>query len=39
VKAKLDRYGITDLLGKDHFFATVQELASGYEQKAVTDNG
>jgi sulfate permease, SulP family len=34
VKAKLDRYGITDLVGEDNFFATVQELAGGYEQKA-----
>ncbi len=39
VKAKLDRYGLTDLVGEDNFFATVQDLAGGYEQKAVTDNG
>jgi hypothetical protein len=37
-KAKLDRYGLTDLVGEDNFFATVQDLANGYEQKAVTDN-
>ena len=39
VKAKLDRYGVTDLVGNDNFFATVHELASAYEQKAGTENG
>ncbi len=39
VKAKLDRYGLTHLVGTDNFFATVHELANAYEQKAGTENG
>jgi hypothetical protein len=38
VKAKLDRYGLTDLVGNDNFFAMVQELAGAYEQKAGIEN-
>jgi sulfate permease, SulP family len=38
VKAKLDRYGLTDLVGNDNFFTTVQELAGAYQQKARTEN-
>ncbi len=32
VKAKLDRYQLTDLVGKDAFFATVEELVNAYSQ-------
>ncbi|MCL4552580.1 MAG: SulP family inorganic anion transporter [Candidatus Marsarchaeota archaeon] len=32
VKAKLDRYELTDLVGKDAFFATVEELVNAYNQ-------
>ncbi len=32
VKAKLDRYGLTDLVGNDNFFTTVQELVTAYQQ-------
>ncbi len=38
VKAKLDRYGITDLVGNENFFVTVQELVGAYEQKADAEN-
>ena len=38
VKAKLDRYGLTDLVGNDNFFATVQELARAYDQEVGTEN-
>jgi len=38
VKAKLDRYGLTNLVGNDNFFVTVQELASSYEQKTPREN-
>jgi sulfate permease, SulP family len=34
VKAKLDRYKLTDLVGKDAFFATVEELVNAYSQDA-----
>ncbi len=32
VKAKLDRYKITDLVGKDAFFGTVEELINTYSK-------
>ncbi len=34
VKAKLDRYGITDLMGNENFFVTVQEFANAYQLEA-----
>lgn len=33
VKAELDRFGITDLVGKDAFYATGDELLSAYHQR------
>ena len=34
VKAKLDRYELTDLVGKDAFFVTVEQLVNAYSQGA-----
>jgi high affinity sulfate transporter 1 len=34
VKAELDRYGITDLVGEDAFYATGDELVTAYEQRS-----
>ena len=34
VRAKLDRYELTDLVGKDAFFATVDELVNAYSPDA-----
>src|SRR5271157_773552 len=39
VKTKLDRYGLTDLVGNDKFFATGPELARAYAQMAGAENG
>jgi MFS superfamily sulfate permease-like transporter len=33
VLAEMDRYGLTDLMGKDSFFGTVHELESAYESR------
>ena len=34
VKAELDRYGITDLVGEDAFYATGDELVDAYRQRS-----
>jgi len=35
VKAELDRYALTDLIGKDAFYATVSDVVSAYDQKSA----
>jgi hypothetical protein len=32
VKAELDRYELTDLLGKDAFYGTIHEVVSAYDK-------
>ncbi|HMK34962.1 MAG TPA: SulP family inorganic anion transporter, partial [Desulfomonilaceae bacterium] len=38
VKAKLDRYELTDLVGKEAFFASVEELVRAYSQTGGSGN-
>ena len=33
VRAELDRFGVTDLVGKDAFYATGDELLNAYHQR------
>ncbi len=33
VRAELDRFGITDLVGKEHLYATGDALATAYHQR------
>jgi sulfate permease, SulP family len=35
VKAELDRYELTSLIGKDAFYATVSDVVSAYDQKSA----
>ncbi|HUJ90815.1 MAG TPA: SulP family inorganic anion transporter [Syntrophorhabdales bacterium] len=37
VKAELDRYELTDLIGKDAFYKTISEVVSTYDKKAASD--
>ena len=34
VKAELDRYGLSDLLGTDAFYASGDDLVNAFRQKA-----
>lgn len=37
VKAELDRYELTDLIGKDAFYETISEVVSTYDKKPAGD--
>jgi hypothetical protein len=35
VKAEMDRYELTDLLGKDAFYETINAVASAYDRRSA----
>ena len=39
VKAELDRFGITDLVGKDAFYATGDDLLNAFREKTSGNTG